>query len=304
MPDSIEPFVHRKVAVLHQDATAYEAARAMCERAIGTVVVSDGRGFVRGLLTDRDLSCSLISYNQSPETALRELMRSPAITVGENATLGDVIALMKEHGVRRIPVVQYTRQGYERCVGMISLDDLIVAKMISREDLAEIVKLQIFGQKKSWPRWKAADLSAAESSEAFLTQLRSRTGLSDHVALSLMEIVAGLVIRRLHFADAAGLIARLPERLQSELLDLPAGPDASITAEVVLQELTSRFDIDQTRGRFLLRAMWTSLEEATTPAFCAEIADDLPDDLRRLFIELPAGSGQLQEIPEVDEERA
>lgn len=107
-----------------------------------------------------------------------------------------------------------------------------------------------------------------------------------------MAIVAGLVIRRLHFADAAGLIARLPERPQSELLDLPAGPDVSITAELVLRELTSCFDIDEARGRFLMRAMWGSLEKATTAAFCAEVADDLPDDLRRLFIELPAGSGQ------------
>lgn len=151
MSNSVEPFIHRKVIVFHQDATAYQAARAMCERAIGTVIVSDGRGFVRGLVTDRDLSCSLISYNQSPETALRELMTSPAITVDERAILGEVVSLMKEHGVRRILVVQHTRQGFERCVGIISLDDLIVAKMISREDPSEIVKLQIFGRKNHGP---------------------------------------------------------------------------------------------------------------------------------------------------------
>lgn len=303
MDDSIEPFIHRKVVVLQQDATAFDAARAMCERGIGTVVVSDGRGFVRGLLTDRDLSCSLISYNQSPDTALRDLMTAPAITAQESAKLHEVVQLMKEHGVRRIPIVQHTRHAYERCVGMISLDDLIVAKLVSTEDLSEIVKLQIFGQKKSWPQWKAADLGADAASEVFLREFSARTTLSQEAALSLIDIVAGLVIRRLHFTDAAGLIARLPERLQSELLDLPAGPDPAITAERLVQELTSRFDVDENRARDWLRALWSSLEQATSPAFCAEVADELPEDLRGLFIELPAGKTKIKPPPQLGEER-
>lgn len=304
MDDSIEPFVHRKVVVLQQDATAFDAARAMCERGIGTVVVSDGRGFVRGVLTDRDLSCALISFNQSPDTSLRDLMTAPAITAPESSKLNEVIQLMKENGVRRIPIVQHTRHAYERCVGMVSLDDLVVAKLISVDDLSDIVKLQIFGQKKVWPQWKPADLSANANSETFLRELCSRTSLSQELALSLIDIVAGLVIRRLHFSDAAGLIARLPERLQSELLDLPAGPDPAITAERVVQELTSRFDTDERRAREWLRALWSSLEQATSPAFCAEVADELPEDLRGLFIELPAGKTKLMPVPQLGEDRA
>ena len=43
---SIDPFIHRKVTVLHRDAPLSEAAQAMREKSIGCVLVSDNESWI------------------------------------------------------------------------------------------------------------------------------------------------------------------------------------------------------------------------------------------------------------------
>lgn len=288
MTRQIAPYIHNKVIVLDQKKTAYQASRAMCERNVGTVVVTDGHGHVAGILTDRDLACSLTSLDLVPETEIAEIMTASPATVSEHGTVDDVVDLMKRFHVRRIPVVHTMQGGQERCVGLISLDDLIVAGAIELDTLAEIVKGQILAR-KTMPRWRRSDVAADEKASAFVRELARIARIDEARALSLTELVSGLVVRRIHFANAAALIDRLPARLQSELMDLPAGPDSSLTGPSFLKEIVRSFDVDANGAQRLLHAFWRTVESALPDLDCADILDDLPDDLRHLFVDLPAG---------------
>jgi CBS domain-containing protein len=53
------------------------------------------------------------------KTCVRDIMTSPAIVIGPGTTVPAAIALMKEHRVRHLPVVEN-----ERLVGIISRGDL------------------------------------------------------------------------------------------------------------------------------------------------------------------------------------
>lgn len=288
---SIGPFIHRKNVVLREDATAYEAVRAMCDNNVGTVVVSDGEGHIVGIVTDRDLTCSLATGGALEDFELQHVMTRKLCTIPESAEVSDVVAIMKERGIRRVPVVQQLPGGKQRCVGMVSLDDLVVARMISQDDVAAIVRSQIFRRRKSLAHWTREELDAAPGAAEFFRSFAKASGLSPTRALAFIELVSSLIVRRLHFTSAAEFVDRLPPRLRSQLLDLPAGPDRAITGEMCVKEVSLRFDMSGDEAKRLLKIMWESLTREESISAAADLAEVLPDDLRLLFVGLPSGPG-------------
>ena len=120
-PRSVEP-----------DASIVEAARAMRETDAGDVlVVSDGR--LRGIVTDRDIAIRAVADGRDPEqTKVSEVCTSDLQTVTPDQSVDDAIRLMREHDVRRIPVVQDGRPA-----GIVSLGDLAMERD-ERSVLADI----------------------------------------------------------------------------------------------------------------------------------------------------------------------
>jgi len=88
--------------------TAQAAAKLMKSHGVGALpVVSDAVGKkLQGIVTDRDLCCSVIAGAKLAETTMVEevMTRTPVTCTPEN-TLEDYEHLMQRHQVRRIPVV-------------------------------------------------------------------------------------------------------------------------------------------------------------------------------------------------------
>jgi CBS domain-containing protein len=143
MNASLEPFIHRKIVVLHENSTALQAAKALCEHQIGCIVVSDHRATITGIVTDRDLVCSIMALELSPDITLKEIMTETPFTITEAASLDEAVELMEKHGLRRIPVLSDGRYGHQKCVGMVTLDDLLAESAISSENASRIVRSQI-----------------------------------------------------------------------------------------------------------------------------------------------------------------
>lgn len=102
-------------------ATAHEAAWLMKENTIGSLIVVR-RGKPVGMLTDRDLVLRVLRQRRNPaKTTVASVMSAPAVTVGEDAPLSEGTRLMREHALRRLPVVD--RRG--RLVGVLTADDLV-----------------------------------------------------------------------------------------------------------------------------------------------------------------------------------
>jgi CBS domain-containing protein len=88
-----------------------------------------------GVVTDRDIVCRLIAKGISPlDRTAESCMSQPAITVDEEASLADVLAVMEKHQIRRVPVVNPRGA----CVGMIAQADL--AWTGSGKQVAELVR--------------------------------------------------------------------------------------------------------------------------------------------------------------------
>jgi CBS domain-containing protein len=101
------------------DATVRDAAAAMRAGNIGDVVVIDDERRPIGIVTDRDLVVRALARGLDPSAPIGEL-RGPVLhSVGPDALLAEVVAVMTHHAVRRVPVVE---DGH--LLGIVSLADL------------------------------------------------------------------------------------------------------------------------------------------------------------------------------------
>lgn len=101
------------------DAPLREAAKQMQRRRIGDVFVVDDAGQLRGIVTDRDLAVRAIAEDRSLDTPVQEIMSAIAAAVSPTATVTAALDLMRQHEVRRLPVVEEGRPH-----GVVSLGDV------------------------------------------------------------------------------------------------------------------------------------------------------------------------------------
>jgi CBS domain-containing protein len=109
-------------AVAPQTSVA-SVARLMRDEDLGAVlVVDDDR--LRGLVTDRDLVVRSVCEGGDPEqTTVAGACSDDLVTIGPDEDLDIAVELMREHAVRRIPVVDDGRP-----VGIVSLGDLAMER--------------------------------------------------------------------------------------------------------------------------------------------------------------------------------
>jgi CBS domain-containing protein len=118
---------------LKGDATVAEAAQRLAQGGIGAVPVCDSSGHLRGLVTDRDIVVSVIAEGADPQqTKLIDLVRGEAVTIGADDSVDEAIRTMKDHKVRRLPVIDG-----DRLVGMVSQAD--IARACPPEQVGELV---------------------------------------------------------------------------------------------------------------------------------------------------------------------
>jgi CBS domain-containing protein len=118
---------HHDVVVAEPSETAAVAARRMRDRRVGCVVVTrEGRPI--GIVTDRDLAVRVVAEGRDPEkTLVSEIVTYDAAVLPPEAGIETALHVMRERGVRRLPIVD--EDG--RLIGIVTADDLTV--LLTRE---------------------------------------------------------------------------------------------------------------------------------------------------------------------------
>lgn len=106
---------------LEPSASLVDAARAMRERDVGTVVIA-ADDQIQGLVTDRDIVIRAVADARDPATTqVADVISSDLATLSPDDPVGTAVQRMRELAVRRLPVVE---QGIP--VGIVALGDLAV----------------------------------------------------------------------------------------------------------------------------------------------------------------------------------
>lgn len=114
--------------------TLVDAARKLRDLDIGAMPICGDDDRLKGMLTDRDIVVRAIAEGRDPSTTTAgALAQGKPVTIGADDDVSEALATMKEHQVRRLPVID----GH-RLVGMLAQAD--VARNLSSSDVGEVVE--------------------------------------------------------------------------------------------------------------------------------------------------------------------
>jgi CBS domain-containing protein len=130
------------VVTIGPDASVRDAIACMAHSDVSGLPVVDAAGTLVGMLTEGDLlrrvemateaarprwlerlfAAGADDYARSHGHRVADVMTDTVVTVGADASLGEVVRLMEAHAIRRLPVV-----AGDRVVGIVSRADLVAA---------------------------------------------------------------------------------------------------------------------------------------------------------------------------------
>ncbi len=132
MPRVSEIMTSDPVVVEHTESLRSVATR-MRDDGIGAVLVNE-QGKLYGIVTDRDITVRAVAEGIAPDEGSVDTVCTHEVeAVSPDDDAGEVIRMMRERGVRRIPVVED-----DVAVGIVSLADL-AAQLDPDSALADVV---------------------------------------------------------------------------------------------------------------------------------------------------------------------
>jgi CBS domain-containing protein len=112
-----------------------EVANLMVEADCGEIPVTDASNRLIGVVTDRDIVVRVVALGKNPSAVTAaECMSEPVVVVNEDTSLEDVMSVMEENQIRRVPVVDASGC----CCGIISQAD--VALSADKTETGEMVR--------------------------------------------------------------------------------------------------------------------------------------------------------------------
>jgi CBS domain-containing protein len=113
--------------------TALDAAKLMARNEIGAVPICGEDGRLKGMLTDRDIVVRVIAEGKEARAVhASELAQGDVITIHADADAAEILRTMKEHQVRRLPVIDN-----HQLVGVVAQAD--VARALGHPEVGDLL---------------------------------------------------------------------------------------------------------------------------------------------------------------------
>lgn len=126
--------MHADAECIGEHETLAQAARRMRDLDVGALPVCGDDDRLHGIITDRDIVIKCIAAGGDPKTVTAaQLAQGKPFTIDADASAGQVLRVMEDHRIRRLPVIDN-----HRLVGMISEADL--ARHLPEQSIAEFVE--------------------------------------------------------------------------------------------------------------------------------------------------------------------
>lgn len=119
MAKTIADVMTKNPVAMSADSSVVEAAKAMSDFGIGTVVVME-MDKPCGIVTDRDITVKAVATGADPsKTSLADICSRDLAAVRPDQSVDDAVKVMKSHDVKRVVVMTDSK-----LEGIVSLADL------------------------------------------------------------------------------------------------------------------------------------------------------------------------------------
>lgn len=216
----VKDVMSKTVAVVTADTPFKEIARRLSEHRVAALPVVDARDQVIGIVSEADLL--LKEEHPQPErhrllergqktaerdkaagVRARDVMSSPAVTIGPDAPLADAARRMHEGGFRSLPVVDETG----RVLGIVARRDLLRAFLRPDREIREEIEDEILRDHL----WIGSDTVTVRVEDG-VVELRGRVDRAT---------AASIIVRMVYGVEG---VVRVVDELSSEFDDIDARP--------------------------------------------------------------------------------
>ena len=140
--DIVKSKADSAVYTIAPTASVFDAVTLMAQKNIGALVVVELEQVV-GIVTERDVARNAVLLERSPrETPLRDIMTTSVMGVPPQRTSEECMALMTEHRMRHLPVMDGGR-----LAGVVSIGDLVKGIISEQKFIIEQLEHYIAGQR-------------------------------------------------------------------------------------------------------------------------------------------------------------
>ena len=123
MAQSIREVMTENPELVSGDTSVADAAKLMRDKDFGGILIGDGEE-VSGFLTDRDIALRVVAEGKDPtSTTVGDVATTELHTLSPDDSVEDAIELVRQHDIRRVPVVEGARP-----VGIVSIGDLAIER--------------------------------------------------------------------------------------------------------------------------------------------------------------------------------
>lgn len=130
-----------EIISVNEDQTILQALETLAEHHIGAVLVLNAKGGIAGILSERDVVRALPkAKGMLRAQKVSTIMTAKVITCQAKDSVEDVMEIMTRHKIRHLPV----KDG-RKLVGVISIGDVVKARISDAEHEAEALKQYIAG---------------------------------------------------------------------------------------------------------------------------------------------------------------
>ena len=119
-----------------ENETVLDAAKRLAELDVGAMPICGEDDRLKGMITDRDIVVKVLAKGKDPATVRAGELGAGdgnTITIGADDSIEEALRTMKEHKVRRLPVIDG-----KRLVGIVSQAD--VATNLDEEQVGDLVE--------------------------------------------------------------------------------------------------------------------------------------------------------------------
>ena len=117
-----------------ENDSVLDAAKRLAELDVGAMPICGEDDRLKGMVTDRDIVVKVLAQGRDPSaTTAGELGEGKPVTIGADDSVEEAIHTMKDHKIRRLPVID----GH-RLIGIVSQAD--VARAADEQEVGELVE--------------------------------------------------------------------------------------------------------------------------------------------------------------------
>lgn len=121
---SIGEIMTKKLEKINMSASAQEAAKAMTEGNVSSLVVTDKNDKAIGIVTEQNLVRSVVANDESSgKVNIQKIMFSPPVTIDANSSVEVAADIMIENKVKHLLVVE--NEDLNKPLGIITTNDFV-----------------------------------------------------------------------------------------------------------------------------------------------------------------------------------